>query len=89
MPSQDMQARLQFEQGRNSFGAQDYGTAADLFKRAVNIDPQFKEAHRHLAACYERLGYTTRACRAWEALLRIADSEEEKAEITGRIRELK
>ncbi len=85
MPSDNINARLQFEQGRKQFSAQDYGAAADHFKSAIRLDPKFEEAHRHVATCYERLNYQTRAKRAWEGLHRILPEGNDKVELKKKI----
>jgi tetratricopeptide (TPR) repeat protein len=85
MPSQNMTARMYFDQGRQSFGLREYDSAADLFKKAVDSDPAFDEAHRYLAEAYEKLGYRHRALKAWEALLRITTDAAAKEEINRRM----
>jgi tetratricopeptide (TPR) repeat protein len=79
---------MHFDQGRQNYARRDYDNASDYFKRAVNTDPMFHEAHRYLAEAYEKLGYRHRARKAWEALLRITKGSEEQQEIQQRISEL-
>ncbi len=73
------------EQGRQSYGQRDFDSAADHFRRALDINPQLHDAHRFLAESYEKLGYRHRAKKAWEALLRITQDPERKQEITRRL----
>ena len=85
MPSDDMKARMCFDQGRQSFAARDFDNACDHFKNAVTSDPMFDEAHRYLAESYEKLGYRHRALKSWEGLLRITPDAEKQADIRKRI----
>jgi Tfp pilus assembly protein PilF len=72
MPSSDMTARMYFDQGEGAAKRDDHNAAQEFFRRAVDQDPMFGEAHQRLAETYEKLGYTHRAKKAWEALQRIA-----------------
>jgi Tfp pilus assembly protein PilF len=85
MPSENLTARMHFDQGRQAFARREYDTAADNFRNAVTTDPRFNEAHRYLAETYEKLGYGTRAKRAWEALLRMTTDAAQQREINQRI----
>jgi cytochrome c-type biogenesis protein CcmH/NrfG len=85
MPSSNLNARLNFDQGKDAFGKQKYDDAADMFRAAVDADPRFAEAHRYLAESYEKLGYGHRAKKAWETLLRITSDTAEQQEIQSRI----
>ncbi|MBN2081789.1 tetratricopeptide repeat protein [bacterium] len=85
MPSNDMNARMLFEQGRQSFADRDFDNACDMFKQAVTVDPMFIEAHRYLAESYEKLGYRHRAKKAWEGLMRVTRDAEQQADIKQRI----
>ena len=75
MPSADLTARMYFDQGRQAYGQQEFDSAADYFKRAVEQDPMVLEAHRYLAESYQKLGYTHRARKAYEQLLRLTSDE--------------
>ena len=88
MPSQDMTARMYFEQGRQSFSTRDFDTACDLFHQAVLNDPMYEEAHRYLAESYEKLGYRHRARKAWEALLRVTRDPAREKDIRQRLESL-
>ena len=88
MPSADLTARMYFDQGRQQYGQQNYDSAADHFKHAVDQDPMFEEAHRYLAESYQKLGYSHRARKAYEALLRITTDEKIQQEIRARLNEL-
>jgi Tfp pilus assembly protein PilF len=88
MPSNNMNARMLFDQGRQGFAARDYETACGLFRRAVTEDPMFSEAHRYLAETYEKLGYRHRARKAWEALLRVTRDAEQQEDIKRRLEAL-
>jgi Tfp pilus assembly protein PilF len=88
MPSVDLTARMHFDQGRTLFGRQEFDSAADQFKLAVERDPKFTEAHRYLAETFEKLGYRHRAKKAWEALLRISTDSGQQKEIKDRLAEL-
>jgi tetratricopeptide (TPR) repeat protein len=85
MPSEDMKARMCFDQGRQCFAVRDFDNACDHFKNAVTVDPMFSEAHRYLAESYEKLGYRRRACKCWEGLLRITQDAEKQGDIRQRI----
>ena len=88
MPSSDLTARMYFDQGQASFGRGDYAGAEDFFKKAVEKDPQYNEAHRYLAESFEKQGYSHRARKAWERLLRITRDAQEQEEIKKRIEAL-
>lgn len=88
MPSSDLTARMYFDQGRQRFGEQDFDGAADFFRRAVDQDPMFMEAHRFMAESYQKLGYNHRARKAYEALLRITTDLTQQQEIRSRMNEL-
>ena len=88
MGSDDLTARMYFDQGRKSFANQDYDSAADKFKLAVNQDPMFIEAHQYLAESFTKVGYRHRARKAWEALMRIVKNESQLAEIRQKLNEL-
>ena len=88
MPSDDMNARVLFDQGRQGFAARYFDGACDLFKRAVTVDPMYFEAHRYLAESYEKLGYQHRALKAWEALLRITRDPAQQEDIKRRLQAL-
>lgn len=88
MPSVDINARMHFDQGRNLFGKQEFDSAADQFRLAIDRDPKFAEAHRYLAETFEKLGYRHRAKKAWEALLRISTDVNQQKEIKDRLAEL-
>lgn len=79
MPTENMTAKMSYDQGLNCMGSADYDTAADHFRNAVDTDPYFEEAHDQLATAYEKLGYAHRAKKAWEQLARVAKSEALKA----------
>ncbi len=85
MPSNDMTARMYYDQGRQSYGSRDYNSACDQFRRAVTQDPLFVEAHRYLSESYEKLGYRHRARKAWEALLRITKDPDQQEDIKKRL----
>lgn len=85
MPSSNLTARMYFDQGRDAFSHSRFDTAADFFRKAIETDPQYTEAHRFLAESYEKLGYAHRAKKAWEQLLRITRDPENQAEIQARI----
>lgn len=88
MASENFTARMYFDQGRQSFARQEYDEAADLMRKAVDVDPLYEDAHRYLAECYQKLGYQHRAKTAWEALLRICKNEEQRAEIQSKLNKL-
>jgi Tfp pilus assembly protein PilF len=88
MPSTDMNARMMFDQGRQSFASRDYSTACEAFRRAIDTDPMYAEAHRYLAESYEKLGFRHRARKAWEALLRVTKDPSQQREIKQRIEAL-
>ena len=88
MPSSDLTARMYFDQGHIAFGRADYAAAEDYFKKAVEKDPQYSEAHRLLAESFEKQGYNKRARNAWERLSRITRDVGEQAEIKKRIEAL-
>jgi Tfp pilus assembly protein PilF len=79
---------MYFDQGRQSFARQEYDNAADLMRKAVEVDPHFEDAHRYLAESYNKLGYSHRAKKAWEALLRVCKNEQQRAEIQGKLNQL-
>jgi len=83
-----MNARMMFDQGRQGFAARDYSMACEAFRRAIEVDPMYSEAHRYLAESYEKLGFRHRARKAWEALLRITKDPPAQAEIKQRIETL-
>ena len=85
MPSNDMTARMYYDQGRQSFGSRDYNAASEHFRKAVGQDPLFSEAHRYLAESYEKLGYRHRARKSWEGLLRITRDPEQQEDIKKRL----
>jgi Tfp pilus assembly protein PilF len=87
--SADLNAKMQFDQGRKAFQNRDFDKACDFFKQAVTADPQFEEAHVYLAEGYERMGYKHRARKAWEGLLRICRDDKKKAEYQQRLDALK
>ena len=88
MPSSDLNARMYFDQGRQSFSGRDFESACDQFKRAVDCDPMYHEAHRYLAESFEKLGYRNRARKAWEALLRITRDDSQLSDIRQRLQSL-
>ena len=88
MTSEDLTARMYFDQGRQSFARHEFGEAADLMRKAVERDPLFEDAHRYLAESYQKLGYQHRAKKAWEALLRVCKTEQQRAEIQGKLNKL-
>jgi Tfp pilus assembly protein PilF len=88
MPTADRTAQLYFDQGRNSVERREYDEASDYFRLAVERDPMFVEAHRSLAEAFEKVGYSHRARKAWEALARITTDEGELREIKQRIEAL-
>jgi Tfp pilus assembly protein PilF len=88
MPSSDLTARMYFDQGQTAFGRGDYSAAEDYFKKAVEKDPQYHEAHRYLAESFEKQGFSHRARTAWERLSRITRDAAELAEIKKRIEAL-
>ena len=88
MPSNELDARMYFDQGRQSFAGRDFESACDHFKHAVDHDPMFNEAHRYLAESYEKLGYRHRARKAWEALLRITRDDSQISDIRQRLQSL-
>jgi len=79
---------MYFDQGRQSFARQEFDSAADLMRKAVEVDPYFEDAHRYLAESYGKLGYSHRAKKAWEALLRVCKNEQQRAEIQGKLNQL-
>lgn len=79
---------MYFDQGRQSFARQEFDSAADLMRKAVDQDPQYEDAHRYLAESYTKLGYSHRAKKAWEALLRVCKNEEQRAEVQQKLNEL-
>jgi Tfp pilus assembly protein PilF len=83
-----MNARMLFDQGRQGFAARDFSRACEAFRRAIDIDPMYLEAHRYLAESYEKLGFRHRARKAWEALLRITKEPAAQAEVKQRIEAL-
>ena len=85
MPSSNLNARLTFDQGKAAFANKKYDDACNFFRAAVEADPRFTEAHRHLAESYEKQGFGHRAKKAWETLLRISTDPAEKAEIQARL----
>jgi tetratricopeptide (TPR) repeat protein len=85
MPSSNLNARLNFDQGRDAYAANKFDDAADFFRAAVEADARYVEAHRFLAESYEKLGYAHRARKAWETLLRITSDPAEAADIQNRI----
>jgi Tfp pilus assembly protein PilF len=72
MPTNNLTAKMSYDQGVACFENRDFDTAADHFRNAVTVDAQFTEAHERLAESYEKLGYAHRARKAWEALSRVA-----------------
>jgi hypothetical protein len=72
MPSSNLTARMQFEQGESAQKREDLNAASEHFRLAVEQDAMFVEAHQRLAETYEKLGYGHRAKKAWTALQRIA-----------------
>jgi Tfp pilus assembly protein PilF len=72
MPSGDLTARMYFDQAEAAVGRNDHNSAGEFFRKAVEQDPMFFEAHQRLAETYERLGYAHRAKKAWQGLQRIA-----------------
>lgn len=84
-----MTARMYFDQGRQNYAQREYDTAADLFKKAIDTDPAFHEAHRYLAETYEKLGYRHRAVKAWETLLRVTTDPAAKEEVNQRLAAIK
>lgn len=85
MPSSDLTARMYFDQGQTAFTKGDFASAEDFFKKAVEKDPQYHEAHRFLAESFEKQGFNHRAKRAWERLQRITRDAQDQAEIKKRI----
>ena len=88
MSSEDLTARMYFDQGRQSFARQEFDAAADLMRKAVDQDPLFEDAHRYLAESYLKLGYQHRAKKAWEALLRVCKTEQQRAEVQKKLNQL-
>lgn len=72
MPSANLTARMQFDQGSAAAQREDLNAAAEHFRMAVEQDAMYVEAHQALAETYEKLGYAHRAKKAWSALQRIA-----------------
>jgi tetratricopeptide (TPR) repeat protein len=85
MATNEVDAKMYFEQGRQRFSQRDFDGAADHFRRAVDTNPLLQDAHRYLAESYEKLGYRHRAKKAWEALLRITIDPERQQEINRRL----
>ncbi len=85
MPSSDLTARMYFDQGQTAFARGDFATAEEFFKKAVEKDPQYNEAHRYLAESFEKQGFSHRAKKAWERLSRITRDLQEQADIKKRI----
>jgi tetratricopeptide (TPR) repeat protein len=85
MATTEVDARMYMEQGRQKFAQRDYDSAADHFRKALELNPQLHEGHRYLAESYEKLGYRHRAKKAWEALLRITQDPERQQEINRRV----
>jgi protein O-GlcNAc transferase len=71
-------ARYHFEKGLEHFTRGDFHNAVQLFRRAVRIDNQQAEYHRHLALALSRNPMWGR--RAEEALLRAIELEPDHAE---------
>jgi Tfp pilus assembly protein PilF len=88
MPSGNLTARMYFEQGRQGFSRREFDEASDNFRKAVDADPMFREAHQYLAETYEKLGYRHRARKAWEGLLRLTHDAGQQEEIHRRINSL-
>lgn len=85
MPSADLTARMYFDQGRQAFARQDYDTAADHFKMAIDSDPLYADAHMYMAESFEKLGYRHRARKAWESLIKITADPKLKKEYQQRL----
>lgn len=85
MPTNNLTAKMSYDQGLASFGSGDFDTAADHFRNAVTSDALFVEAHERLAESYEKLGYAHRARKAWEALSRVAKDPALLAKIKAKL----
>jgi Tfp pilus assembly protein PilF len=72
MPSGNLTARMQYDQGVAAAQRGDHNSASEHFRLAVEQDPMYAEAHQALAETYEKLGYGHRAKKAWTALQRVA-----------------
>jgi uncharacterized protein HemY len=88
MPSSNLNARLNYDQGRTALEKNQYNEASEFFRQAVEADPRFVEAHKSLADAYERLGYAHRAKKALESLLRITTDPAEKSALEARLAQL-
>ena len=83
MPTNNLTAKMSYDQGQTAFGNGDFDAAADHFRNAVDTDAQYVEAHERLAESYEKLGYAHRAKKAWETLSRIAKDPDLVARVTA------
>ncbi len=55
VPTKNLEAYDLFLKGRHAFnqwGVEGYKAATDYFRKAVALDPEFKEAYSYLASCY-------------------------------------
>jgi Tfp pilus assembly protein PilF len=88
MPSSNLTARMQFDQGVAAAQREDYNAASEHFRLAIDLDVNFVEAHQRLAETYEQLGYAHRAKKAWTALQRLAKDPALAALCSERIKSL-
>ena len=88
MSSTDMTARMYFDQGEAAAKRDDHNAAQEYYRLAVERDPMFTQAQQRLAETFEKLGYTHRAKKAWEALQRIAKEPEQVALCSERLKAL-
>jgi Tfp pilus assembly protein PilF len=85
MPTNNLTAKMSYDQGVACFDSSDFDTAADHFRNAVETDARFEEAHERLAEAYEKLGYAHRAKKAWEALSRVVKDPALSAKVKAKL----
>jgi DNA-binding SARP family transcriptional activator len=61
--------------GQLLFARGDFTQAAEFYRRAIEKDEMFEEAHRELMRCYARLGERGQALRQYQALEQLMQAE--------------
>ena len=64
-------AKSNFHEGLRAVGDEEFGTAVEFLRRALEIDPTFAEANYHLGLINERQGDITAAQRYFEMTLAV------------------
>lgn len=74
--------------GHKYASEENFDEAISYFRRAVELDPQLKEAIWNLAVCYQKSGLLPQAKSTWQSYHDVVDDPEEREEVAKHIAEL-